>query len=305
MAETFWHCLTRGVRRLHERADWRAFAGDDWPGRIMAVPVTDRFHAKQGRTTGRWVVEAEDRRLAVYLKRHYQLPRWHGLLATFWPGCGWSPALQEWHHLGRARALGLPVPERVAVAEYVGPWGRLQSFLAVEELAGMLPLHEAIPAAAHALAPAPFAAWKRGLVHELARLARTLHGAGYFHRDLYLCHFYVPQQGLAWPLPPTMAEWRGQVHLIDLHRLARHSWTAWRWQAKDLAQLLYSSEIEGVGARDRLRFWKYYLGRRRRALRGRCLRLLILFKGRSYRRHNAKRKGSGVRGQGCAPGVEY
>ena len=71
--------------------------------------------------------------------------------------------LQEWRHLHWARSQGLPVPAAVAACEYIGPWGRLQSALAVEELAGMVPLHQAIPAAAAALDPGQFTAWKRGL----------------------------------------------------------------------------------------------------------------------------------------------
>src|SRR5213079_2543628 len=102
-----------------------------------------------------------------------------------------SPALQEWDHLEWARREGVPVPAAVAAGEYIGPWGRLQSFLAVEELADMLPLHEAVPAAAARLDPATLRRWKRGLVLEMARLTRGLHGRRTFHKDLYLCHFYV------------------------------------------------------------------------------------------------------------------
>src|SRR5262245_49039293 len=140
--DTFWMRLMRGVRRLHQRPDWNAFAGNDWPERIMAAAVTDRFHAKQGRSTGRWILNANGRQLAVYLKRHYRLPWWQGLLATLWPERGWSPAWREWLHLGWASEQGMPVPEPVAVGEFIGPWGRLRSFLAVEELTGMVPLHE-------------------------------------------------------------------------------------------------------------------------------------------------------------------
>ena len=43
-------------------------------------------------------------------------------------------------------------------------------------------------------------------------------------------------------------------------RLAHHRWSRRFWQIKDLAQLAYSSEIEGVSAGDRLRFWRAYLG---------------------------------------------
>src|SRR5262249_48311300 len=155
------------------------------------------------------------------------------------------------------------------------------SFLAVEELTGMLPLHEAIPIAAQGLQAKVFRQWKRGLVLELARLTQELHGRRWFHKDCYLCHFYIPREDTERP-----PEWRGRVHLIDLHRLGHHPWT-WRiWQVKDLAQLLYSSEIFGVDARDRLRFWRAYLGAQRRRLAGRWLLRLVFLKWRRYQRHN-------------------
>ena len=143
----FWHRLTRGRRVVHREPDWDDFAGPGWLDGIMAESVTDRYHAKQGRSIGRWTLTAPDgRTLVVYLKRHYSLPRLRGLLSAFAPGRPWSPGLEEWEHLRWARANGLPVPRAVAVGEMLGPWGKLQSFLAVEELTGMLPLHEADPA---------------------------------------------------------------------------------------------------------------------------------------------------------------
>jgi heptose I phosphotransferase len=286
MSETLWRRLVRGVRRLRQRPDWAELLGPDWADGIMDVAVTDRFHAKQGRSTGRWILHAGGKRLAVYLKRHYQLPWWRGLLATVWPGSGWSPALEESRHLDWAHAQGLPVPAVVAAGEYIGPWGRLQSFLAVEELDDMLPLHEAVPAAAGRLDPEAFQRWKRGLIGELVRLTRALHDRRCFHKDLYLCHFYIPRADTEGPV----AGWRGRVHLIDLHRLAHHPWT-WRiWQVKDLGQLLYSSDVAGVTARDRLFFWRLYIGPAGRTRRGRWLRWLVRRKGARYHRHNAKRK---------------
>jgi heptose I phosphotransferase len=287
--ETVWQRLARGARRLYERPDWGRFAGPDWAERIMAVAVTDRFHAKQGRSTGRLILRAGEQRLAVYLKRHYRLPWWRGLLAALWPDGGWSPALEEREHLEWARARGLPVPATVAAGEYIGPWGRLQSFLAVEELTDMLPLHEAVPAAAVALDATTFRRWKDTLVGELARLTRELHRRRRYHKDLYLCHFYIPRADTG-----RLPEWRGRVHLIDLHRLAHHRLTWPLWQTKDLAELLYSSEIAGVTARDRLRFWRAYLGGGRRSWAEPWMRRGVLFRWRRYRRHNDKRK----RGQG-------
>src|SRR5262249_40188095 len=142
MSGTFWRRLVHGVRRLRHEPRWARLAGPGWAERIMATAVTDRLHVKQGRSIGRLVLETEGARLVVYLKRHYRLAWWSGLGALLRPGGNWSPALQEWEHLAWARAEGLPVPTAVAGGEYIGPWGRLQSFLAIEELTGMLPLHQ-------------------------------------------------------------------------------------------------------------------------------------------------------------------
>jgi hypothetical protein len=281
--ETFWHRLVRGVRRLRQRPDWAQFAGQNWPEQIMRVAVTDNFHAKQGRTTGRWVLRISQQHLVVYLKRHYRLPIWRGIMATFWPKAGWSPAFREWRHLQRARALGLPVPLAVAAAEYIGPWFRFQSFLAVEELTDMVPLHQAIPEAARRFDSKTFREWKHGLIQEVAGLIRSLHGHRCFHKDLYLCHFYIPRRQVAMPV-----HWPGRVFLIDLHRFGYHPFTWRRWQLKDLAQLLYSSDIEGIDIRDRLCFWQAYHGNRYRGLGESFFRRLVVLKYRQYRRHNAK-----------------
>jgi hypothetical protein len=282
--ETFWQRLFRGVRRLHEQPHWKQFAGPAWADHIMHVPVTDRLHIKQGRSIARWTLESDGRRLVVYLKRHYRLPFWRGLLACLWPAAGWSPAVQEWRHLEWARDQGLPVPEAAAGGEYIGPWGRLQSFLAVEELTDMLPLHEAVPLASSLLPPVVFRRWKRGLAVEMARIARALHDRRHFHKDLYLCHFYVARADTA-----CLPSWPGRVRLIDLHRLTHHPWTAAWWQTKDLGQLLYSSDVAGVTDRDRLWFWHVYRGRRRSSPLIRWLTRTIRLRAGRYTRHHYRR----------------
>jgi Lipopolysaccharide kinase (Kdo/WaaP) family len=282
---SWWRRLLGGTRRLRERADWVQFAGPDWADHILQAQVTDDFHAKQGRSTGRWVLESEGRTLAVYLKRHYRLPWWQGLLATLWPGGDWSPAFQEYHHLQWARAQGLPVPRVVAAGEYLRPLAKLQSFLAIEELTGMLALHQAIPLAACQMEVNEFRRWKVGLVQEMARLTRFLHDRRYFHKDLYLCHFYIPRADTSAGCAPS---WLGRVHMIDFHRLGRHPWTWPWWRLKDLAQLLFSSDLAGVTVRDRLLFWRFYLAPdgRRSAPR---LSWFVRRKADRYRRHNEKK----------------
>jgi heptose I phosphotransferase len=283
MEATFWRRLLHGVRRVHASPEMAQVAGPNWADRIMDVAVTDRLHVKQGRSIGRLVLTSEGRSLAVYLKRHYRLPRRHGLLALISPGAGRSPALQEWQHLRWAREHGLPVPDAVAGGEFIGPWGRLQSFLAVRELTGMLPLHQAIPAASARLDAVAFRRWKRGLAAELARLAAELHRRRHFHKDLYLCHFYIAEEDTT-----RLPDWRGRVQLIDLHRLGHHRWTWPLWLAKDLAQLWYSSGIAGVDVRDRVAFWRAYRKANPTAAAFPGLRALIRAKAWSYRRHGTR-----------------
>jgi Lipopolysaccharide kinase (Kdo/WaaP) family len=283
---SLWRRLVHGAQQLFVRADWEAFAGAGWADRIMHVAATDDFHQKQGRSTGRLVLEREGRQLVVYLKRHYRISRWRGLFAALWPGRNWSPALQERARLAWADELGIPVPAVVAAGDLLGPWGRLQSFLAVEELTGMLALHQAIPLAARQLTPPAFRRWKAGLAAETARLVLKLHTRAGFHKDLYLCHFYIPRQDTL-----RIPDWAGRLHLIDLQRLRRHPLIWPWWLVKDLAQLLYSTDLDCIDARDRLAFWRAYLGPLRDTWRGRLLRRLVLLKGRRYRDHNMKARG--------------
>ncbi len=281
---TLWRRLFQGTRLTRRAPDWDRFAGEGWEARIMDEPVTDRLHQKQGRTIGRRIFSNANEQLVVYLKRHYRLAWWRGILATLFPERAWSPGLQEWQHLIWAAQQGLPVPRPVAAGQTVGPGFRLHGFLAVEELQGMLPLHEAVPLAADRLDANTFLRWKRGLTIELARLARELHLRNVFHKDLYFCHFYIPES-FTRQEPPN---WMNRMVMIDLHRLARHSVIAPWWQAKDLAQLLYSSAVPGVTARDRLRFWKHYhLGSPRR--RSGWLLPIVRWKSQLYER-NARRR---------------
>jgi Lipopolysaccharide kinase (Kdo/WaaP) family len=146
----------------------------------------------------------------------------------------------------------------------------------------MIRLHEAIPLAAKILDCKAFNLWKRGLISELARLTRLLHDRRRFHKDFYLSHFFIPRSAIG-----QIADFRGQVYLIDFHRLRHHPMTWPLWQAKDLGQLLFSSQLAGVTARDRLRFWKYYRGNEGR---GGWLRSLILFKDWTYQRHRTRKQ---------------
>ncbi len=270
--------LTRGTRW-----SWRAerhleALPSDLDATVMAIESDDRLHAKQGRSTARVRFDSGSKPLSVYLKRHYRLPWINRILALLDPQGRHSPASAEWAHLERARALGIAVPEVVAAGEWIGPWGALRSYLMVAELIDHAPLHEAVPELLDELAPAEFAALKRALVVEMAEVSAKLHAAHAFHKDLYLCHFFLDRAA-----GPGAGR---RLCLIDLHRLAVHRWTAPRWRWKDLGQLLYSTfGVAGIDDRDRLRFWMHYRRRSRLLLASSQLRF-IQAKAALYRAHN-------------------
>ena len=268
-----------GAIRWSWRSDrHRAMLPDDLDARAMTIRSDDRLHAKQGRSTCRVRFDSPEGPLVVYLKRHHRLPWPDRLLAMLRPHRGATPAWKEWRHLRRAQGLGIPVPEPVAAGELSIGWGRVEGFLMIEELEGCQPLHEAIPAMQQRLGAVEFESWKRALIDEMAALTARLHGARAFHRDLYLCHYYID---------PKCPE--GPLYLIDLHRLKtpRFGSAWWRW--KDLAQLLFSTiGVEGVTGRDRVRFWRSY-----RSRIGLCWpgweRRMILWRSARYLSHNDRK----------------
>jgi hypothetical protein len=77
--------------------------------------------------------------------------------------------------------------------------------------------------------------------------------------------------------------------MIDFHRLAYQPIMRILWMSKDLGQLMFSSEVEGINDRDRLQYWREYLGPNRHTLYGRWLRRMALVRARRYRKHNEMR----------------
>ncbi len=266
----------RGYEKVLSTSDWDTHFSENWKDTIMSVVVTDRLHEKQGRSIARWSITPE---FVVYLKRHYKLPFRDGLRAVLFPKRAASPGLQEWEHLAIAAKLNIPIPKAVAVGEWLQPKGKLSSFIAVQELTNQLGLHEAIPLASQKLSAVEFRRWKNGLIKELVRLSHLLHSHNYFHRDWYLCHFYILENDII----SVPENWAGRVTVIDLHRMTHQRLKSFLYRAKDLAQLLYSSTPVGITLRDRLLFWALY---RRSISRSGWVKWLALRKWKLYQRHD-------------------
>jgi heptose I phosphotransferase len=121
----------------------------------------------------------------------------------------------------------------------------------VAELTGCRELNELLPELQATMPAEAYSRLKRELIVEMADIAARLHSASVFHKDLYLCHFFLDRNLKSSP--------GRRLTLIDLHRLAEHRILGFRWRWKDLGQLLYSTfGIDGIDDRDRLRFWRHY-----------------------------------------------
>ena len=287
---TLWQRWVRGVSWTWVNERYRGRLPEGFEATIMSLQ-TRRSPPREagpfdgtGRLPYRARREPSRRRvpLSVYLKRHYRLPWAARLAATFDPARTYSPAAAERAHLERARALGVEVPDVVAAGEQIGPHAGLSSFLMVAELTDCEALHEVLPKLAERLDPSEFAGLKRRVIAEMARITATLHAARHFHKDLYLCHFFLDVDRLGRESEPI------RIVLIDLHRLNVHRlWPGW-WRWKDLGQLLFSTyDVAGIDDRDRLRFWRSYRKRLRLPL-ARWQGRLVQFRAARYGRHNRK-----------------
>lgn len=239
---------------------------------IAAWKPTDNFIAKQGRSTGRYRVDVGGRSLHLYVKKHMRLPWWQ---RAFGPTAAF-PGPAEHANIERIAALGIRVPETIfAGADGSVPCG---SLFATRALDGYLPLHLYITGPLTTLRPELRRKRKAALVCRLVDVARKLHDARLHHRDFYLCHFYLQDD--------VDCDDGFDLVLIDLGRL--HESRLARWKIKDLAAMLYSTEIAGVTRTDRMRFFKQYVGLQKLDAAAKRLARRIEAKAKHYRRHNQK-----------------
>jgi heptose I phosphotransferase len=194
------------------------------------------------RTNLYWSLQKDSKQYGFYLKTHKPLSFWQ----AFWNLLGFKhsepPGCQEWENILLLQAHQIPTLQAVAVGVLPGRWGKRSgaSFVMTEELYGYLQLDHYFQK--HPLTPR--------LLDKMADLARRFHEKGFCHKDFYLCHwFYHPNTE--------------DLVLIDLQRVKR-PWFFRRWKVKDLAELYYSSKDLPLTQTMKLRFFRKYLGLKRR-----------------------------------------
>lgn len=223
MRTTDGHCM----RALRDRENWRI-----------------QLHATH-ETTG-----------IVYLKKHHVRTLGSRIRARLGLGPGATAAATEAQNVDRLARDGIDTMRLVAYGQRLHDDGLLESFVLTEELAGYQQLDHFLAQrftelTRHDLRRRNRAEKELGeLIRRVADVARRFHAAGYNHRDLYCCHFFIREK-----TPGTF-----DVRLIDLQRVQYRTRRRRRWIVKDLAQLAYSAPRDRIKCTHKMAFMRYYLG---------------------------------------------
>ncbi len=126
---------------------------------------------------------------------------------------------------------------------------RLKSFLITKELDNTISLEDYC--AGWKDQPTSFKE-KQKLLEKVVDIVKKMHENGMNHRDLYICHFLLKQNG-------NNSDWP-HLFVMDLHRAQIRQKVPERWLIKDLSALYFSAMHIGLTKRDFLRFIKNYRG---------------------------------------------
>jgi heptose I phosphotransferase len=193
---------------------------------------------------------------AVYLKKHHvrtlasRVRAWLGL------GPGETAAATEARNVDRLAHDGIDTMRLVAYGQRLHADGLLESFVLTEELAGYRQLDHFLAKRFRQFERHDTRRWDRDetdlreLIRGVAELARKFHAAGYNHRDLYCCHFFIREDEPG----------RFDIRLIDLQRVQHRLRRRRRWIVKDLAQLAYSAPRDRIKCTHKMAFIRRYLG---------------------------------------------
>ncbi|MFZ5875335.1 MAG: lipopolysaccharide kinase InaA family protein [Nitrospirota bacterium] len=266
-----WLFIDERYRDVLNRAGLRAVAD------FMAFSRGDVVKRLPTKTIVRLELESPTGRRRYFLKRHAGPVRWRERLRALCSGFSPSWGRKEWEVIRAFERSGIPTMTPVAAGERRCGRG-YESFVMTEELTGFRSLETLVPARYAPPLDAAAIAEKRAMIRRVADLTRRLHGAGFNHRDWYLCHIFTRQaEDGTWPL-----------RVLDLQRVDRRRWLRRRWIVKDLAALNYSAPPGVVTIRDRARFLKAYLDDGRALGEHRALIRAIVRKTARIRRHDAR-----------------
>ena len=202
-----------------------------------------------------WKLELKvgGRRRTFFLKKHRLRNWWNHWRARFGLPPQTSAGRDEARNIRRLEAAGIPCMELAAYGERSGQDDRLESFLLTPELEGFTQLDDFLRARFEPLrgeGKEPRNAQLLRLTDRVAAIAKQFHEAGFNHRDLYCCHFFVRERSSG----------DFEIRLIDLQRVQCRKRLRRRWLVKDLAQLAYSAPRDRIKCTQKMAFIRKYLG---------------------------------------------
>lgn len=208
-------------------------------------------------------------------------------LRSFFSGFSISWGRKEWDVIQAFHENGIPTLTAVAAGEEVSLFHQ-ESFLITEELQGFQSLEIYLQTQFILPLSKEKVIIKKALIKEVADIARTMHRAGFNHRDFYCCHIFIK------PGEDGKRQWR----VLDLQRVDRRRWFRERWIIKDLAALNFSAPAPLISRTDRLRFMNYYLYGAGEVEQSHSFIRKIISKTNRIRQHDIKlkRKNSNVSG---------
>jgi heptose I phosphotransferase len=186
----------------------------------------------------------------IYVKRHHWRTWSSRLRALLRLPPAPTPGRIEAANVRRLASQGIAVMRLLAYGEKVRADGLQESFVITEELEEFAELHHYLRRKYSGPPTEHSEKTLLQLIRDIARIARRFHAAGYNHRDLYCCHFFVKE------LPSERCE----IRLIDLQRVQRRRWLRRRWIVKDLAQLSWSAPTVCIQCRHKIAFLHEYFG---------------------------------------------
>ena len=242
---------------------------------VYGVSNPESIRKKKDREILTLTLSGPDGAKRLFMKKHYP---------ASWLSA--PPGRTEWENIFRLRRLGLSTPEPVATGFDAAT---RRSFLLTEEIEGGCPLDRFLrEEAAKYFQGRELAAFYRRLARQLAVFIRKFHGAGYNHRDLYLCHFFIRLNQADWKTGKG-SEVPFELVMLDLQRVELRRRFRRRWLVKDLAELLYSTRFVPASACDAMRFACAYWGVDRLDAKQKNFVRSVLRKVERIARHNRSR----------------
>ena len=232
---------------------------DDLQTALAPANRFDDILALQGKVfrelDGRRTLQFERAGKSYFAKLHFGIG-WPEVLKNLLSGrLPITSARNEWQAIRHLEQHDIGTMTLAGYGERGWNPAKIESFVLTDELTDTVSL-ETLAIEWATTPPSPH--FRRAILHELARVARVMHGSGMNHRDFYLCHFLLPNT--------QREQSRVRLHLIDLHRAQIRHQTPYRWQLKDMAGLYFSAMDAGFNRRHLLRFARLYSGRPLRKL---------------------------------------